>query len=66
MTRAPAPYAPPPKVKSGAWISRVGTLLRDGYGSEDIAILLDCHPQHVLGQIAQFRREGLLNTWFKK
>jgi hypothetical protein len=48
------------------WREQVKSKLLDGYGSEDIAIWLDCHPQHVRDEIGRLRKNGDLNTWFKR
>lgn len=54
------------KVGSKAWIDRIGALLRDGYGVEDIAIRLACGPRQVRTQVALFRGQGLLKKWWPK
>lgn len=53
-----------PKPRSRAWVERVGALLRDGYGVEDIAIKLACEARQVRTQIALFRGAGLLRKWW--
>lgn len=59
-----ATYAYVPKPRSKAWVDRIGSLLRDGYGSEDIAILLNSHPDQVRKQVQLFRESGLLAKWW--
>jgi len=59
-----APYTYTPKPRSRAWVGRVGALLRDGYGSEDIALALACKPEVVRGQVEMFRQDGLLRKWW--
>ena len=58
------PRSTSPKPLSRSWVRRVGSLLRDGYGSEDIAIILECRPDQVSVQIAAFRVEGKLAQWW--
>jgi len=54
------------KVGSRAWVDRIGALLRDGYGVEDIAIKLACGPHQVRTQVALFRGKGFLKKWWGK
>lgn len=61
-----APYIYTPKPGSRAWVARVGALLRDGFGVEDIAIKLACKPDQVRKMVNVFRREGLMVKWFRK
>jgi len=53
-------------INGSRWRDQVKAKLLDGYGSEDIAIWLDCHPQYVRDEIGRLRREGSLNKWFKR
>jgi hypothetical protein len=62
----PAPYSYTPKPGSRAWVTSIAALLRDGFGVEDIAIKLSCHPDQVRKMVAVFRREGLMAKWFRK
>ena len=64
--KPPSPYAYVPKPRSASWVQRVGALLRDGYGSEDIAILLSSHPDQVRKQVQIFREAGLLAKWWPR
>ncbi len=68
---APRPFKRIPrstslKPLSRSWVRRVGSLLRDGYGSEDIAIILECRPDQVSAQMKRFREAGLIKEWFAK
>ena len=60
------PRSTSPKPLSRSWVRRVGSLLRDGYGSEDIAIILECRPDQVSAQMKRFREAGLIKEWFAK
>lgn len=42
------------------WQARVRGLLREGYGVEDIAILLDCHVNSVRIEVEILRATGEL------
>jgi hypothetical protein len=55
-----------PKPRSRAWVDRVGALLRDGLGVEDIALKLECEARQVRAQVALFRGAGLLKKWWPK
>jgi hypothetical protein len=55
-----------PKPRSRAWVYRVGAMLRDGLGVEDIALKLECEARQVRTQVALFRGAGLLKKWFPK
>ena len=53
-----------PKPKSRAWVDRMGALLRDGFGVDDIAIKLQCEARQVRTQVSLFRGDGLLRKWW--
>ena len=53
-----------PKPCSRTWVDRVASLLRDGYGVEDIAIKLQCEPRQVRTQVSLLRGAGLLRKWW--
>jgi len=55
-----------PKPGSPTWIARVGALIRDGFGSEDIAVKLSCRADQVSAQMKRFRDAGLIKEWFAK
>ena len=48
------------------WIKRVHDLLNDGYGAEDIAVLLCCPVESVRSEISVLRRIGALNRMFRR
>jgi hypothetical protein len=62
----PAPYTHIPKPGSPGWVNRVGALLRDGYGADDISIRLACDAALVRKQITLFREAEMLAKWFTK
>lgn len=45
---------------NSTWIGKVSTLLSDGYGSEDIAVILGCSVDDVRREIQIRREEGSL------
>jgi hypothetical protein len=53
-------------IKSPEWRAQVKHRLLDGYGSEDIAIWLNCHVSHVTSEIQRLRARGDLAKWFSK
>lgn len=55
-----------PKPGSRAWVAKVGNLLRDGYGVEDIAILTESPLQKVQNMVRIFRAAGMLEKWWPK
>lgn len=48
--------------RNSRWIGSVVRLLRDGYGVEDIAVMLRCDAQAVRDEVAILREEGRLNA----
>lgn len=42
------------------WQWRVRSLLREGFGVEDIALKLCCDTEHVRAEVRILRREGVL------
>ena len=53
-----------PATNSPSWREQVKHRLLDGYGSEDIAIWLNCHVSHVTKEIQRLRSNGDLAKWF--
>jgi hypothetical protein len=51
-------------INSPAWREQVKHRLLDGYGSQDIAIWLDCHAIHVTKEVQRLRADGSLEKWF--
>ena len=52
------------EINSPAWREQVKHRLIEGYGSQDIAIWLDCHTIHVVKEIQRLRAAGDLAKWF--
>lgn len=50
----------------GTWESLVNGWLIYGYGVEDIAKFLDCHPDRVREHVNALRASGMLNRWFSR
>jgi hypothetical protein len=46
------------------WREQVKHRLLDGYGVEDIALWLDCHPEHVALEIDRLRAAGEFQKWW--
>lgn len=48
------------------WQLEVNDLLREGFGSEDIAVRLDCNIHHVRAEIRILRDSGELEAIYRK
>lgn len=48
-----------------AWIVRVRALLGQGYGVEDIAVMLDCRADDVRREVEIYRQEGRIKEILK-
>lgn len=46
------------------WRDQVKGKLIDGFGAEDIALHLACHPSHVRDEIAKLRAQGEFAKWW--
>jgi hypothetical protein len=51
---------------SAAGIIAISKMLRAGFGVDDIALKHGFQPDHVRLVVDMFRREGLLDKWFKR
>ena len=54
------------RVSGKDWIKRVHELLKDGYGVEDISILLGCSVESVRSELSVLRRIGALSRMFRR
>jgi hypothetical protein len=48
------------------WVARVSSMLREGFGAEDIALRLRCPLSAVRGEVMLLRAEGHLKTMFAR
>lgn len=48
------------------WQARVRELLREGFGTEDIAILTETHPETVRREVAILRESGELKNIYRR
>lgn len=55
-----------PGTDNSVWIARVRSLLRDGYGVEDIALRLKCSADDVRREVQILRDAGVLKDLFRK
>lgn len=42
------------------WMNKIRTLLAEGYGVEDIGVIVGCHPDSVRKRVREFRESGEL------
>lgn len=52
--------------QNSEWIGRMKTLLREGWGVEDIAIKTKTKLEHVQSEVRILRASGELNDLFKR
>jgi len=52
------------EIASLRWREQVKARVLDGYGVEDIAIWLNCHPGYVVAEVERLRRSGVLALWW--
>lgn len=50
----------------GAKAARIASLLGQGYGVEDIALMIGHPVDEVRAQVALWRRQGMLRAWWPK
>ena len=53
-------------IANDVWASRVRGLLQDGYGTEDIAIMLKCRWCDVRAEVAILREMGVLERIYQQ
>ena len=46
--------------RNSQWMVTVRRMLRQGWGVEDIAVRLKCHPNNVRAEVEIYRKEGRL------